>query len=451
MANEEVVETEVKEKSSRKKKTVAEKELEAVSSSVPELGLEEDSDSAITSPELEKGVLEEEESIMTSDMDTTPETMDVVNEPVIGSEDDLDEGYMPNEGYMEENMLDEAAANELVKVLMNSGIFQKRRSFQATKEQRRKMYRRSEKVVAQKGQRVMTTEDHLKHEHDILLAATRSVPKTILYGEIVGVTENNEGVMCALVQLDDTNGMYRILIPALELFPLDLDNYTKGPEGLTYLKNEMRSRIGGHIGFTVYDLRENERTAYGSRVEAMAIEAYHWYRQKDAEGRTKMENGLRATAEIMSVRKDRVKVHVLGAEATILSKDMSWLSLGVLTEEFKIGQTIVVRVTNIKESEYIGADGRKHVLISISASKKDAELNPAELYYDQFQLGDIVMGTITNTDDPVGVFVNLQGKIDCLCHFPASGVPMRGRACVVEIIKKDDTNKYLYGQIRSMD
>lgn len=60
--------------------------------------------------------------------------------------------------------------------------------------------------------------------------------------------------------------------------------------------------------------------------------------EKTADGTPEMVNGLRAQAEIVAVRRDRVRVNVLGAETTILSRDMSWLSLGVLTDEFRIGQ-----------------------------------------------------------------------------------------------------------------
>jgi hypothetical protein len=370
---------------------------------------------------------------------------------IVGAVDEVSE-EMPGEDDQNDMVFNIAA--EVTKLLVQNGIYEKRRVFRATDEQRREMYGQKERVVTKHGDHVVTAEDELAHEYDILLNAARSIPKKIVYGTIVGVCDDENSSLCALVNLDDTKGYYRILIPALELFPLELADYTNNPNGLVYLKNELRARIGGHIGLTIYDLHENDRMAYGSAVEAMSIEAYRWYRKKTADGTPEMVNGLRAQAEIVAVRRDRVRVNVLGAETTILSRDMSWLSLGVLTDEFRIGQRFAVRVDNIQEKEYfgaVGADGkrRRYILISITASKKAAEPNPAEMYYDFFAIGDLSAGVIKNVTE-TGVFVNLQNKMDCLCPHPVSGVAAKNHACVVRIERKNDENKFISGIIVSL-
>lgn len=386
------------------------------------------------------------------------EGKDTVEDPdrIVGAmsngEEEFEEEDESSDMYFPGNESDapdiEAITQAVTQVI--AGIYGKRRVYRATDKERQEMYGRKEKVVAERGMRIFTTEDELKHEYDILLNANRSVPKKIVYGTVSGVCEDKKTGMCVTVNLDDTKGYFKILIPAIELFPMDMKNYIGNENGLTYLVNELRSRIGGHIGFTVYDLNESKRTAYGSRVEAMSIEAYRWYRKKETDGVPKMINGLRAMAEIVSVRRDRVKVHVLGAEATILSKDMSWLSLGVLTDEFRIGQTFPVRVDNITEVDYTGVDDKKYVLISISASKKAAEPNPADLYYDTFDIGDLSSGEIKNVTE-TGVYVNLQNKMDCLCKHPVSGgVPTKNTPCVVRIDRKSDEKKFLYGTITYM-
>ena len=94
-------------------------------------------------------------------------------------------------------------------------------------------------------------------------------------------------------------------------------------------------------------------------------------------------------AGIILIRKDRVKVEVCGAETTIISKELSWLALGVITDEFSINDQFYVRVSNIKEYRYDRLDGAACRLVTISASKRDAEPKPAEQYYDSFELVQI--------------------------------------------------------------
>ena len=163
-----------------------------------------------------------------------------------------------------------------------------------------------------------------------------------------------------------------------------------------------------------------------------------------------MVDGEKALAKVVSVRTDRVKVEVCGAETTIISKELSWLALGVITDEFSINDQFYVRVSNIKEYRYDRLDGAACRLVTISASKRDAEPKPAEQYYDSFELGGYYGGVIKNADDEAGVFVNLQEKMDCLCGYPASGIPSRGKQCIVQITRKEDAKKRLSGNIVSM-
>ena len=83
-----------------------------------------------------------------------------------------------------------------------------------------------------------------------------------------------------------------------------------------------------------------------------------------------MVEGVKALAKVVCVRKDRVKVEVCGAETTIISKELSWLALGVITDEFSINDQFYVRVSNIKEYRYDRLDGAACRLVTISASKQ---------------------------------------------------------------------------------
>lgn len=373
------------------------------------------------------------------------------DEHIVGLEEAIEDANDGEEDSDEDTEGEEIdpTVDEIAKVIAT--IFDKRRVFAADKKEKRKLYGKKEKVVSERGAIAKTEKDYLKEEYEILKAAVRSYPKKmILKGVITGVVEDPiTGQMSAQVKADNTRGLFKILVPVQELFPIRLEDY-KGERGVEFLKNEMISRINGEIEFTVYDLHEAERYAKGSRVEALAIKTSRYYFNLQNDGKPEMVEGVKALAKVVSVRKDRVKVEVCGAETTIISKELSWLALDVITDEFSINDQFYVRVSNIKEYKYDRLDGAACRLVTISASKRDAEPKPAEQYYDTFELGGYYGGVIKNADDEVGVFVNLQEKMDCLCGYPASGIPSRGKQCIVQITRKEDAKKRLSGNIVSM-
>lgn len=58
----------------------------------------------------------------------------------------------------------------------------------------------------------------------------------ILKGVITGVVEDSTtGQMSAQVKADNTRGLFKILIPVQELFPIRLEDY-RGERGVEYLK-----------------------------------------------------------------------------------------------------------------------------------------------------------------------------------------------------------------------
>ena len=364
------------------------------------------------------GISEQEEQVEGNQNTETAE-----DEHIVGLEEDIEDINDSEEDSVEDSAEDSVediedgeinpTVDEIAKAIAT--IFDKRRVFAANKKEKRKLYGRKEKVVSERGASAKTEKDYLKEEYEILKAAVRSYPKKlILKGVITGVVEDSTtGQMSAQVKADNTRGLFKILIPVQELFPIRLEDY-RGERG------------------------------------ALAIKTSRYYFNLQNDGKPEMVEGVKALAKVVSVRKDRVKVEVCGAETTIISKELSWLALGVITDEFSINDQFYVRVSNIKEYRYDRLDGAACRLVTISASKRDAEPKPAEQYYDSFELGGYYGGVIKNADDEAGVFVNLQEKMDCLCGYPASGIPSRGKQCIVQITRKEDAKKRLSGNIVSM-
>lgn len=396
----------------------------------------------------------------------TPETeVEVQETPISESEekvvhgglDSTEEGKEPDDFPEEESDLDEIGAavgidpNDMTKEEKDllRHIYQKRRVHSASKKEKVELYK-NEKIVST-GEKVKTIKDKRKEEYNLLMIAARSIKdssseKRLLYGTVDGMYEDeNTGMWHMTASVDDTDGQFVIRIPATAFFELNPDDYKNDKDGLKHLRSELSSRIGSHIAFAVYDVNEKEGYAYGSRIDAMEQIARNYYVKKKSDGIPEIVNGCRVKAEVVSTAKDRLKVDVMGAEATILSKELSHVALGPINEEFHIGDTFLVNVDKIEDVIYESM-GKKHHMIHLVASKRAAEPDPSTLYFDQFNVGDRCYGEIKNITE-FGVFVRLKKKMDCVCHIPVTGMPAIGKTCIVDIYNKDENNRWLYGNI----
>ena len=84
--------------------------------------------------------------------------------------------------------------------------------------------------------------------------------------------------------------------------------------------------------------------------------------------------------------------------------------------------------------------------IKIQASVKQASVNPYELALKKYSVGNRYVGTVSMVDKN-GVFVSLEGGVDCLCRFPARGRPMKGARATVQILGIDEKSNRIWGII----
>jgi ribosomal protein S1 len=85
---------------------------------------------------------------------------------------------------------------------------------------------------------------------------------------------------------------------------------------------------------------------------------------------------------------------------------------------FQPGQRILVKILSIDRSN------RNH--IRATASIKQAGENPYEKALRRYTIGNRYVGTVSMVDMN-GVFVALDGGIDCLCSYPKRGRPAQRR------------------------
>ncbi len=81
---------------------------------------------------------------------------------------------------------------------------------------------------------------------------------------------------------------------------------------------------------------------------------------------------------------------------------------------FQPGQRILVKILSIDRSD--------RTRIRVSASIKQAGENPYEKALRRYSVGNRYVGTVSMVDMN-GVFVSLDGGIDCLCSYPKRGAP----------------------------
>lgn len=364
------------------------------------------------------------------------EEVEVAEEDIEDVEDDDEEEDIEDE---EEDIEDEdmTAALQLL-----SKVFKKRRYNMMSKEEQRSAYK-NQKVSGRKGN-YKTEKDLIKEEAQELMAAAQSVPPLMLKGIVYGYEFSDSlGIPLILVTRED-KPHFVIKIPVSQFFVYDERTYI-GDEGKRALERELKSRIGSEIEFVVFDLQEKECVAIASRLSALERRSHINYKTRPGKKTPFIQNGGRASAKVVCVKNNLVKVEISGIETIIRSEELSWRALESLTQEFEVGDEFEVIVDNIEEFEY-EALNRKYKLYSASASKRLAEPNPAEQYFNQFSVGQRIGGKV-KTHNEVGVFVDLAGKVDILCPHPASGMVVRGQKCIVEITSMDEKKFRLYGRI----
>lgn len=384
---------------------------------------------------------EESENDLEADNDFSAEIEDDKQ-----AEDSDNDDEILEEDISQEDIDAEISAidDELKDIESQEKIFEKRRIHMMTKKERLEQKKQGEKVAYVNGVKAQTEEESYREEAKILRAAAKSNPVTRLTGIVVGHRETEHGIL--LIEVMYGKGEIPIYIPVNQFFAYKEETYAG--ENRKFLINDLKSRLGSEVSFCVYDVKEKEKYAIGSRLRALESESRYNYLKEKADGQPEIVKGMIAPAKVISVRKDRVRVNVAGADCVIKSPELSWTALDDLRNEFKNGDTFNVKIMEIQEFDFT-ADNQTYHLIKVEVSKRLAEKNPAEKYFDSFKEGETCLGEV-KADANAGLFVRVKNKMDCLCGYPANGHPIRGQNVIVTITSKDEKNKRLYGIINGL-
>lgn len=173
----------------------------------------------------------------------------------------------------------------------------------------------------------------------------------------------------------------------------------------------------------------------------MALKRRQYYFGTDRDGNNLIYEGLSAEARVVSVIRAGIFVDLFGVETYIAQRELSYQRVLDAAAHFQPGQRVLVKILTLDRSD------RNNIKISVLV--KQAGENPYEQALKRYTPGSRYVGTVSMVDTN-GVFVSLEGSIDCLCSYPKRGRPPRGARVTVRVIGVNHENNRIWGAITHM-
>ena len=288
-------------------------------------------------------------------------------------------------------------------------------------------------VLSIDEQRTVET-DADKAQNDLLDLLESQKTGRILSGTIQGVERpsDNHSHSVAVIY----RGAYKVLIPAEEAVEPPSDYRDQDPRDVMHYL--LTKRLGAEVDYIVKGIDAGANIAVASRLEAMKAKRKQYYFGLDRDKNNLLYSGLCAEARVVSVIRAGIFAELFGLEIYIPLRELSYQRMMDASGYFQPGQRILVKILEIDRSD------RNQV--RAMASVKQAAENPYESALRKYTVGNRYVGTVSMVDTN-GVFVALDGGIDCLCSYPKRGRPPRGARVTVRILGiNHDTNR-IWGAI----
>lgn len=232
------------------------------------------------------------------------------------------------------------------------------------------------------------------------------------------------------------HGDFKVIIPAEEMVELPEDLRGR-PQGDVFF-DLLNKRMGAEVDYVVKGLDAKAGVAAASRLEAMDLKRREYYLTPDREGNYRLYSGVRAEGRVVSVIRPGIFVDLFGVEVYIPLAELSYQRMLDATAAFQAGQRVLVKIMAIDRTD------RDH--IRVRASVKQAGENPYEKALRRYSVGNRYVGTVSMVDT-TGVFVALDGGVDCLCSYPKRGRPPRGARVTVRILGINQETNRIWGVI----
>ena len=291
---------------------------------------------------------------------------------------------------------------------------------EAPKPRRKRASARPKPVVSIDERPTVETEAD-KAKNDLLDLLESQKTGRILTGTIQGVERPADNPSRSLAVI--YHGEFKVIIPAEEAVEPPDDYRGRLPEDVLHYM--LTKRLGAEVDYIVKGIDPKSGLAVASRLEAMKAKRKAYYLGTDRDGNNLLYSGVCAEARIVSVIRAGIFVDLFGLEIYIPLRELSYQRWMDAAAYFQPGQRILVKVLEVDRSD--------RNQIKATASVKQAGENPYEKALRRYSVGNRYVGTVSMVDTN-GVFVALDGGIDCLCSYPKRGRPPRGSRVTVRIL-----------------
>ncbi len=302
------------------------------------------------------------------------------------------------------------------------------------KEAVKKSLKRAAKSVVSIDERRTVETDADKANNDLLDLFESLRTGRILTGTIQGVEKTSEESRESVAVL--YKGTFKIIIPASEAVTSPEDFRGQNPDDV--MRYLLTKRLGAETDYIVKGVDPEAKIAVASRLEAMKSKMKQYYFGTDRDGNNLLSEGICAEARVVSVIRTGIFVDLFGVETFVPIKELSYQRLMDAAGYFQPGQRVLVKILDIDRAD------KKDVKATVSV--KQAGENPYETALRKYTVGNRYVGTVSMVDVN-GVFVALDGGIDCLCSYPKRGRPPRGARVTVRILGINHETNRIWGAI----
>lgn len=304
----------------------------------------------------------------------------------------------------------------------------KKKAKESTDAENQQQKASTQEIITIEEERTVQTEED-KARADLLELQDAARTGRIMSGIIQGYERTDKDFSGSRVVV--YYGACKIIISSMKLVEEPED--FRGKEKTTVYAMMAQKRLGAEIEFMVKTVDEKEFTAVANRVEAMAIRRDNFYFKKSGI----IKEGMCAEARVVAINPNGIWVEIFGVETFIHNRELGYQRVHQPGQLFQTGQRVIVKVLSVKKDE-----GK----VKVEASIKQAQENPFEKEIWKFKQGSFYLGKVTMITER-GVFVALDGGVDCYCRIPARGRPPRGARATVKIINIDPVNNRVMGFI----
>lgn len=288
-------------------------------------------------------------------------------------------------------------------------------------------------VISIDEQRTVETEAD-KAKNDLLDLIESLKTGRILSGTIQGVERASDKNVHTLAVI--YHGDFKIIIPAEEAVDPPSDYRDQNPDDVHHYM--LTKRLGAEVDFIIKGIDPEAKLAVASRLDAMKAKRKQYYLGSDHDGNYHLYPGICAEARVVSVIRAGIFVDLFGLEIYIPLRELSYQRMMDASSYYQPGQRILVKVLSVDRSD------RNN--LKATASVKQATENPYEKALRRYSVDNRYVGTVSMVDTN-GVFVALDGGIDCLCSYPKRGRPPRGARVTVRILGINHETNRIWGAI----